>query len=49
MYREEENKKLRKSQENPAIAEIYREVLGPLLGEKSYHLLHATCTPRARV
>jgi iron only hydrogenase large subunit-like protein len=49
IYREDEGKKLRKSHENPAVAELYREFLGQPLGEKSHHLLHTTYTPRPRV
>lgn len=38
----------RKSHENPAIKEIYREFLGEPLGEMSHHLLHTTYTSRGK-
>jgi iron only hydrogenase large subunit-like protein len=44
IYREDEGRKLRKSHENPAINELYKEFLGKPLGEKSHHLLHTTYT-----
>ncbi len=40
IYQEDENKKLRKSHDNPKIKQIYGEFLGFPLGEKSHHLLH---------
>ncbi|MBN2578844.1 MAG: iron hydrogenase small subunit [Pirellulales bacterium] len=46
VYREDEGKKLRKSHENPAVAQLYQEFLGKPLGEKSHHLLHTQYTPR---
>ncbi len=49
IYREDEGKPLRKSHENPAVAELYQEFLGQPLGERSHHLLHTTYTPRPRV
>ncbi len=49
IYREDEGKKLRKSHENPDIAQLYAEFLGQPLGHKSHHLLHTTYTPRERV
>ena len=49
IYAEDEGKTLRKSHENPEIAQIYEEFLGKPLGEKSHHLLHTVYTPRARV
>jgi NADP-reducing hydrogenase subunit HndD len=49
IYREDENKKLRKSHENPDVAKLYAEFLGQPLGEKSHHLLHTKYTPRDRV
>ena len=44
IYKEDEGRKLRKSHENPAINEIYKEFLIKPLGEKSHHLLHTTYT-----
>jgi iron-only hydrogenase group A len=49
IYREDEGKKLRKSHENPEVAQLYAEFLGQPLGEKSHHLLHTKYTPRERV
>jgi iron-only hydrogenase group A len=49
IYREDKNKALRKSHENPAVKELYREFLGVPLGEKSHHLLHTHYQERAAV
>jgi iron-only hydrogenase group A len=49
IYAEDEGKRLRKSHENPDIAQIYEEFLGKPLGETSHHLLHTVYTPRTRV
>ncbi|HHY46546.1 MAG TPA: 2Fe-2S iron-sulfur cluster binding domain-containing protein [Firmicutes bacterium] len=38
----------RKSHENPAIKEIYRDFLGEPLGERSHHLLHTHYTKRGK-
>jgi NADP-reducing hydrogenase subunit HndD len=40
IYREDEGKKIRKSNENPEVQHLYDEFLGHPLGEKSHHLLH---------
>jgi iron-only hydrogenase group A len=40
IYREDKNKPIRKSHENPAVQALYKEFLGQPLGEKSHHLLH---------
>lgn len=40
LYREDANKPLRKSHENPYIKTLYEEYLGKPLGEKSETLLH---------
>ncbi|MDP4281071.1 MAG: NADH-dependent [FeFe] hydrogenase, group A6 [Bacteroidota bacterium] len=40
LYREDANKPIRKSHENPFIIELYKEFLGKPLGEKSHQLLH---------
>lgn len=40
IYREDKNKPIRKSHENPAVQELYKEFLGKPLGEQSHHLLH---------
>jgi iron-only hydrogenase group A len=36
----------RKSHENPAVQELYKEFLKKPLGEKSHHLLHTSYTPQ---
>ncbi|MDI6824494.1 MAG: NADH-dependent [FeFe] hydrogenase, group A6 [Bacillota bacterium] len=48
IYQVDRNLPLRKSHENPAIQELYREFLGQPLGEKSHHLLHTHYTARPR-
>lgn len=40
LYREDANKPLRKSHDNPYIQKLYEEYLGKPLGEKSEMLLH---------
>lgn len=40
IYAEDEGKQLRKSHENPAVQELYRDFLGKPLGHKSHELLH---------
>ncbi len=40
IYAEDESKSLRKSHENEAVAQLYKEFLGAPLGEKSHELLH---------
>ena len=40
IYREDKNKTVRKSHENPYIAKLYKEFLGKPMSEKSHHLLH---------
>ena len=40
IYAEDEGKVLRKSHENEAIQQLYKEFLGEPLGEMSHHLLH---------
>jgi iron only hydrogenase large subunit-like protein len=49
IYAEDEGKKMRKSHENPEVAQIYAEFLVKPLGEKSHHLLHTKYTKRERV
>lgn len=48
IYAEDEGLPLRKSHENPEIAEIYKEFLGEPLGHKSHALLHTHYKPRKR-
>ena len=40
LYREDKNKTLRKSHENPHIIELYEKFLGEPMSEKAHHLLH---------
>ncbi len=40
LYREDSNKTIRKSHENPYIKKLYEEFLGEPLGEKAHKLLH---------
>ncbi|MDA3955406.1 [Fe-Fe] hydrogenase large subunit C-terminal domain-containing protein, partial [Oceanispirochaeta sp.] len=49
IFREDEGKPLRKSHENPAVAELYKEFLGAPLGEKSHKLLHTKYRQKAKV
>jgi iron-only hydrogenase group A len=49
IYREDKNKPIRKSHQNPAVTELYKEFLGSPLGEKSHHLLHTHYHQRALV
>ncbi len=46
IYREDKNKAVRKSHENPAVQALYQEFLGEPLGDKSHHLLHTHYTQR---
>ena len=45
IYAEDEGKTLRKSHENPAVQQLYREFLGEPLGAKSHELLHTHYKP----
>ncbi|MFA5362916.1 MAG: NADH-dependent [FeFe] hydrogenase, group A6 [Candidatus Omnitrophota bacterium] len=49
LYREDRNKAVRKSHENPAVAALYKEFLDKPLGERSHHLLHTHYHERAVV
>ena len=40
IYREDKNKALRKSHENPYIIQLYEEYLGEPMSEKAHQLLH---------
>jgi len=40
IYREDSQKKIRKSHENPYIIKLYEEYLGHPMSEKAHHLLH---------
>lgn len=48
IYREDANKPLRKSHENPSIIALYDDFLGKPLGEKSHHLLHTHYVERGK-
>ena len=49
IYREDKNKKFRKSHENPAILKLYKEYLGEPFGEKAHKLLHTYFEERERI
>jgi NADP-reducing hydrogenase subunit HndD len=49
IYQEDENKKLRSSQDNPKIKQVYGEFLTIPLGKKSHHLLHTKYAAKTRV
>jgi NADP-reducing hydrogenase subunit HndD len=49
IYLEDEEKRLRKSHENPAVLELYEKFLGEPLGHQSHELLHTRYTARDRV
>jgi NADP-reducing hydrogenase subunit HndD len=42
IYREDKNKAIRKSHENPYILKLYEEFLGKPMSEKAHHLLHTS-------
>lgn len=46
IYIEDSNKPIRRSHENPAVQDLYREFLGKPLGPKSHKLLHTHYTSR---
>ncbi|MCK5149000.1 [FeFe] hydrogenase, group A [bacterium] len=48
IYEEDENMKIRKSHENPEVAQIYEEFLEAPLGHKSHDLLHTHYTKRKK-
>ncbi|HAI21123.1 MAG TPA: ferredoxin [Clostridiales bacterium UBA8153] len=48
IYQVDRELPLRKSHENPAVDQIYREFLAEPLGHRSHELLHTHYTPRAR-
>lgn len=49
IYKEDRNKKLRKSHENPEILKLYEEFLGKPFGEKAHELLHTHYEERERI
>ena len=48
IYAEDEGLPIRKSHDNPEIAQIYKEFLGEPLGHRSHELLHTHYKPRKR-
>jgi NADH-quinone oxidoreductase subunit G/NADP-reducing hydrogenase subunit HndD len=48
LYREDDNKTLRKSHENPDITKLYKDFLGTPNGHVSHELLHTKYTSRNR-
>ena len=48
IYKEDENKAIRKSHENPYIAKLYEEYLGHPMSEKAHHLLHTSYFDRSK-
>jgi len=48
IYREDKNKILRKSHENPYIKQLYEEFLGEPMSEKAHHLLHTEYFDRTK-
>jgi NADH-quinone oxidoreductase subunit G len=49
LYGEDRGKKLRKSHENPAVQQLYKEYLGEPYGEKAHDLLHTHYTKRVKM
>ncbi|MFZ5967705.1 MAG: NADH-dependent [FeFe] hydrogenase, group A6 [Bacillota bacterium] len=49
IYREDKNKKLRKSHENPEILQLYKEYLGEPYGKLAHELLHTHFEERERI
>ena len=49
IYKEDRNKKLRKSHENPEILKLYKEYLGEPYGEVAHRLLHTHYEERERI
>ena len=49
IYQEDEGLPLRKSHENPAVIQLYKEFLGEPLGHKSHKLLHTKYTRRSEI
>ncbi len=49
LYAEDAGKKMRKSQDNPYIKQLYAEFLGEPYGQKSHELLHTSYTEREKL
>ncbi len=48
LYRQDMLKRVRKSHDNPAVKELYKNYLGEPNGEKAHHLLHTHYTQRSK-
>jgi NADP-reducing hydrogenase subunit HndD len=48
IYKEDSNKTLRKSHENPSIIKLYEKFLGEPMSEKAHHLLHTEYFDRTK-
>lgn len=48
IYREDQNKPIRKSHENPYIIKLYEDFLGKPMSEKAHHLLHTEYFDRSK-
>jgi len=49
LYENDKMLELHKSQENPYVAELYRDFLGSVGGQKAHHLLHTVYKTRKRI
>lgn len=49
IYREDRNKPIRKSHENPAVKKLYEEYIGEIGGQRAHDLLHTHYTPREKI
>lgn len=49
ILREDDNKHIRKSHENPAVIELYETFLGKPMSEKAHHLLHTSYSSKDKL
>jgi len=49
LYTEDRNKTIRKSHENPAVQQMYKEFIGEIGGEKAHELLHTNYVARDKI
>lgn len=49
LLKEDDNKHIRKSHENPAVIELYETFLGKPMSEKAHHLLHTSYSPKDKL
>lgn len=49
LYREDRDKKIRKSHDNPAVQALYKEYIGEIGGERAHQLFHTHYSPREKV